>query len=76
MEEAVEVICRIGSLEIIADVADGFEHVICRIGSLEMTPAATRMNAARYLPYRQLRKGDCCNLHSMPSYLPYRQLRK
>ena len=70
-----EVICRIGSLEIVDAARDTIIEVICRIGSLEKSGHEEAVEARGYLPYRQLRKylvgcdddGGC--------YLPYRQLR-
>ena len=58
----MEVICRIGSLEIAGNGHADSIAVICRIGSLEMSKAAVFIKNNSYLPYRQLRNagsGPC-----------------
>ena len=51
-----EVICRVGSLEIMYCTNSPLSAVICRVGSLEIAVRDYRYIVRSYLPSRQFRK--------------------
>ena len=73
---AVDLICRIGSLESRDTRQDDAGRLICRIGSLEIPALHGTLSAQPYLPHRQLRKGHPPQVETRQAYLPHRQLRK
>ena len=72
----MDVMCRIGSLEIMVMFLGLDGVVICRIGSLENWFSCGGVIPTCYLPNRQLRNPKLDSTSELMCYLPNRQLRK